>query len=138
MKRDTKAKRDRSKPEGPRRTTMLHRLDIRLMAGVLAVAVPMMAGIAILLVSQSSTSLTGAARDKAASLSRSVALRLEDWISERHGELSVIAGRSISNEVGSSTQGLLGHDGSEPSVTLDQRHELADSRHEQDRGDHPH
>jgi len=61
----------------------------------------------VLLVSQSSTSLTHAAEEKAESLSRSVALRLEDWMSERHGDLSVIAHRSMSNEAGSATQGLL-------------------------------
>jgi methyl-accepting chemotaxis protein len=107
MKRDTKAKRDRSKSKGPRRTTMFRRLDVRLMAGVLAVSISMMAGIAVLLVSHSSTSLTGAAQDKAESLSRTVALRLEDWVTERHGELGVIAGRSINNESGSATQGLV-------------------------------
>jgi methyl-accepting chemotaxis protein len=77
------------------------------MIGVLAVALPMMAGIAGLLVVQSSSSLTSAAEDKATSLSRSVALRLEAWMLERHGDLKVIAGRSASNEVGRDIQNLI-------------------------------
>ena len=111
MQRDTKAKRESSKSKGSSRAAMFRRLDVRLMAGVLAVAVPMMAGIAVLLVSKSSTSLTTAAEQRASSLSRSVALRLEDWMSERHGDLSVIARRAINNESGSATQLPSGADG---------------------------
>jgi methyl-accepting chemotaxis protein len=90
-----------------RRRQLIRRLDVRLMVGVFAVAVPMMAGIAGLLVVQSSSSLKSAAGNKAASQSRSVALGLEAWLSERHGDLTVVAGTAAGNEVGSATQALI-------------------------------
>ena len=99
-------KQDRKTKRAPQ-AKLTRRLDVRLMIGVLAVALPMMAVIAGLLVVQSSSSLTDAAEDKASSLSRSVALRLEAWMHERHGDLSVIAGRSVGNEAGSTTQDLI-------------------------------
>ena len=75
------------------RSKPLRRLDVRLTLGVLALSVPMMAGIATLLVSKSTTSLTDAAERKTESTARSVALRLEDWMSERRESLVVVAGR---------------------------------------------
>ena len=66
------------------------RLDVRLAIGVLVAALPVMGGIAGLLVSQSSASLTAAAETEAASVSRAIALRLEDWLSERHDDLELV------------------------------------------------
>jgi methyl-accepting chemotaxis protein len=87
--------------------SLLRRLDVRLMVGVLGVAVLMMAGIASLLVAKSSASLTTAAGDKASALSRSIAIRVEDWMKERHTDLSIIASRAASNELGTATRDLL-------------------------------
>jgi methyl-accepting chemotaxis protein len=92
---------------GVERPNLFRRLDVRLMIGVLTVAVLMMAGLAALLVVQSSSSLTNAAGSKASALSRSVALRLEDWLGERHRDLSVIAAGAASNELGTATRDLL-------------------------------
>jgi methyl-accepting chemotaxis protein len=80
-------------------TKLLRRLDVRLIVGVLVVTVPMLAGTAGLLVAQSSSSLTSAAGDEAVSLARSVAFRLEDWLSERHEDLSGIAEGAASGEL---------------------------------------
>jgi methyl-accepting chemotaxis protein len=89
------------------RTNPLRRLDVRLTLGVLAVALPVMAGLAALLVSESSASLTKAAEQKTESTSRSVALRLEDWLSERHEDLRVIADQAGSFKGDGSLQSFL-------------------------------
>ena len=65
------------------RANPFRRLDVRLALGVLAVSLPVMAGIAGLLVAQSSESLTSAAENKAASMSRAVARSLERWTEHR-------------------------------------------------------
>ncbi|MEP7112543.1 MAG: methyl-accepting chemotaxis protein [Ilumatobacteraceae bacterium] len=93
--------------DGLPRTKFRRRLDVRLTIAVFIVAVPMMAGIAGLLVSQSSSSLTRASGDKASSLSRSVTLSLEAWMSERHGDLTVIAGVAAGDETGVQTQVIM-------------------------------
>jgi methyl-accepting chemotaxis protein len=72
------------------RRNPLGRLDVRLAIGVLAAALPVMAGMAVLLVSQSSASLTASAESKASAASRSVALRLEDWLAERGDDLDLV------------------------------------------------
>ena len=57
-----------------RQAKLFRRTDVRLMIGVLAVALPMMTVLAAL-ASTSSTSLTISAEDKATSMARSVAAR---------------------------------------------------------------
>ena len=89
------------------RSKPLRRLDVRLTLGVLALSVPMMAGIATLLVSKSTTSLTDAAERKTESTARSVALRLEDWMSERRESLVVVAGRAAGSERDAATVELI-------------------------------
>ena len=74
-----------------RRANPFRRLDVRLALGVLAVSLPVMAGITGLLVAQSSDSLTDAAENKAASMSRVVARSLESWTDHRQGDMSVVA-----------------------------------------------
>src|SRR4051812_11954108 len=73
------------------RANPLRRLDVRLGLGVLGVALPLLAITSALLVSGSSTSLTHAAERKAEATARSVALRLEDWMSERREDLAGVA-----------------------------------------------
>jgi methyl-accepting chemotaxis protein len=106
MKKD-RANRKTKRVGRDKRDKLLRRLDVRLIVGVLLVTLPMMAGTAGLLASQSSSSLTNAAEDKASSLSRSVATRLNDWLTERHGDLTIIAGRAASNELGRATKDLI-------------------------------
>jgi methyl-accepting chemotaxis protein len=104
------------------RKNPFRRLDVRLTIGVLVAALPVMVGIAALLVSQSSASLSSAAENKVGSVSRAVALRLEDWIAERHDDLQLVVsdaeidnGRNMADnaagvlsELGSKSDGLDG------------------------------
>src|SRR5687768_4491887 len=69
----------------------LRRFSVRLLAGMLLVSLPIMVGLAWLLTSRSSDSLTEASHDKTASLVRAVAVRLDDWIHEREDALAVLA-----------------------------------------------
>ena len=89
------------------RTNPLRRLDVRLGLGVLAVALPVMVVLAGLLVQKSSASLSAAAHAKAERTARSVALRLEDWVSERNEDLKVIASRVAGAENDSASRDLL-------------------------------
>lgn len=95
---------ERGTTKGAGRAKLLRRLDVRLAIGVLSAAVLMMAGLAAILVSQSSSSLTNAAENRAASVSRAVSLRLEAWMEERRGDLAVIAGRAAGRERDTATQ----------------------------------
>jgi methyl-accepting chemotaxis protein len=58
---------------------------------MLLVSLPLLVVLAVLLTASASRSLSGAAQRKGVSVARAVALRLEDWMSERHENLSVIA-----------------------------------------------
>jgi methyl-accepting chemotaxis protein len=71
------------------RANPFRRLDVRLAIGVLAAALPVMVGIAVLLVSRSSESLTAAAESKSASVAQAVSFRLEAWLSERLDDLEL-------------------------------------------------
>jgi len=75
----------------PRRKRAGLRYRYRLVIGMLLVAIPLMALLAGVLTSSSSDSLTKAASDKGESIARAVAIRLEDWMSERHEDLKVAA-----------------------------------------------
>jgi hypothetical protein len=61
------------------------------MAAMLVVSLPMMVVLAVLLTTKASSSLTDAAQRKGVSVARAVALRVEDWLSERRESLTVIA-----------------------------------------------
>jgi len=94
------------------RTSPFRRLDVRLALAMLLVSLPMMAGMAGLLVAQSSASLTTAAGQNAAALSRAVALRLEDWLLERHDDLSIVSGHATVDggaALGANSRVLLSH-----------------------------
>ena len=69
----------------------LRRFSVRLLAGMLAVSLPIMVGLALLLTTRSSDSLTEASHDKTASLARAVAVRIDDWVHEREDAMSVLA-----------------------------------------------
>jgi methyl-accepting chemotaxis protein len=72
----------------------LRSLALRLVAGTLAVSVPLTLALAFLLTNGSSTSLGRAAGDKGQSVAQAITLRLEDWLSERRSNLALLAGEA--------------------------------------------
>jgi methyl-accepting chemotaxis protein len=68
------------------------RFAVRLVAAMLVVSLPFMIVMALVLTKGASSSLTTTAQLKGGSVARGAALRLEDWLSERRDNLSVIAG----------------------------------------------
>jgi len=92
------------------RTSLLRlnrRFAFRLVAAMLLVSLPLMTVLAVLLTNASSSSLTDAAEHKGETLARAIALRLEDWLSERRGDMTVIAGTVSSQPARSGTTDLL-------------------------------
>jgi methyl-accepting chemotaxis protein len=79
---------------GMRRALHRHSYRYRLLAGMLALLVPMMVVLAVLLTARASRSLTTASERKVQSVARAVTVRLEDWLSERRESLAVIAARA--------------------------------------------
>jgi methyl-accepting chemotaxis protein len=73
------------------RRLRLDRFSVRLVAAMLAVSLPLMVVLAVLLTTQASASLTAAGKQRGVTIARAVALRLEDWLSERMGDTSIIA-----------------------------------------------
>jgi methyl-accepting chemotaxis protein len=73
------------------RHAVLNRLAFRLVAGSLAVSLPLMVVLAVLLTTTASSSLSTSAERKGISVARAVTLRLEDWLSERQETLKTIA-----------------------------------------------
>ena len=67
------------------------RLGVQLAAAMLVVSVPLVIISAVVLTSESATSLTAAAKGKGVTLAKAVTLRLEDWIAERKVDVSVLA-----------------------------------------------
>jgi methyl-accepting chemotaxis protein len=67
------------------------RYRYRLIISMLLVAIPLMAGLAVVLTTKSSASLTSAAEQRGVDLVRAVTVRLEDWMSERHEDLALVA-----------------------------------------------
>ena len=90
-----------------RRTNALGRLDVRLTLGILAVALPVMAGLTVLLVSKSSSSLTASAESEMESTARAVVLRVEDWLGERREDMAVIADQAALSTDDSDLEELL-------------------------------
>jgi methyl-accepting chemotaxis protein len=69
-------------------------LALRLVAGMLAVSVPLTLTLAFLLTRGSSDALGTAAAHKGQSVAQAITLRLEDWLAERRSNLSLLAGES--------------------------------------------
>jgi methyl-accepting chemotaxis protein len=67
------------------------RFSVRLVAAMLAVSLPLMVVLAVLLTTQASASLKTAGERKGVTIARAVALRLEDWLSERRHNVAIIA-----------------------------------------------
>jgi methyl-accepting chemotaxis protein len=75
-----------------RRPSITGRFSVRLVAAMVLVSLPLMVLLAVLLTTQSSSSLTAAAETQGAGLARSVSLRLEDWLAGRQDVLAVLGG----------------------------------------------
>ncbi len=71
--------------------SLSRRFGFRLVAAMLLVSLPLMIVLAVLLTTASSSSLTDSAESNGETLARAVALRLEDWVSERQEDMTVIA-----------------------------------------------
>ena len=67
------------------------RYRYRLIISMLLVSIPIMATLAVLLTAQSSSSLTREAKRGRVAVARAITVRLEDWITERHEDLAVLA-----------------------------------------------
>jgi methyl-accepting chemotaxis protein len=67
------------------------RYRYRLVAAMLVVALPLMVLLTVLLTTSASSSLSSAGERKGVQVARAVALRLEDWLSERRETLSILA-----------------------------------------------
>ena len=67
------------------------RYRYRLVAAMLLVSVPLMIGLAWLLTSAATSSLTSAAQDRGGNVARAVTLHLEDWVSERREQVTLVA-----------------------------------------------
>jgi methyl-accepting chemotaxis protein len=77
---------------GRGRRPLLNRLAFRLVAGSLAVSLPLMVALAVLLTTSASSSLSTSAERKGVSVARAVTLRTQDWLAERQQTLRTIAG----------------------------------------------
>ncbi|TFD76033.1 methyl-accepting chemotaxis protein [Cryobacterium fucosi] len=66
-------------------------LGVQLAAAMLVVSVPLVIISTVVLTTESAASLTAAAEDKSVTVAKAVGLRLEDWIRERQGDMSVVA-----------------------------------------------
>jgi hypothetical protein len=82
------------------------RYRYRLVAAMLVVSLPLLIVLSVLLTSRSSSSLSAAGQSKGVEVSRAVALRVEDWLTERRAGLSVLAGQ-VSGQLGSPASAAL-------------------------------
>jgi hypothetical protein len=83
------------------------RYRYRLVAAMLAVSLPLMIILAVLLTTKASSSLTTAGQRKGVSVARAVTLRIEDWLSERKENMSVIAAQASGQLNTANTTNLL-------------------------------
>ncbi len=103
------------KGSGTKRRSGL-RYRYRLTGGMLLIAVPLLVLLAVLLTTKSSASLEQAASLRGQQADRAVAVRLQDWVSERQEDLAVAAGQLDTGALGPADGELLarlvaaGHD----------------------------
>jgi len=67
------------------------RFGVRLVAVILLVSLPLMTLLAVMLTRSSSSSLSDAAERDGETLAEAMAVRFEDWLSERRGDVTVVA-----------------------------------------------
>jgi len=86
---------------------MASRYRYRLVVGVLVASLPISVMLAVVLTRKSSTSLTSAAGHGSESVSRAVALRVEDWLSERQENMATIAAAATGRLADPATAALI-------------------------------
>jgi methyl-accepting chemotaxis protein len=91
----------------PGRRALHRRFAFALVAAMLLVSLPLMVGLALLLTTSASTSLTSLAENKGGSVARAVTLRLEDWVSERQESLALLAAAASGQLAANRTQSAL-------------------------------
>jgi hypothetical protein len=91
----------------PRQGRRNLRFRYRLVAAMLAVSLPLLIILAVLLTTKASTSLSVAGESKSEGVARAVTLRVEDWISERRGDVSIVAAQSTGALSGPATAARL-------------------------------
>src|SRR3954447_18529654 len=85
------------------------RYRYRVVAGLLAVALPITILLGVLLTRSASSSLTTSTRNNGEQVARAVTLRLEDWLSERDENMTVIATQASGRLRDAATGALLTH-----------------------------
>jgi methyl-accepting chemotaxis protein len=83
------------------------RYRYRLVISLLLVSIPLMALLAFLLTTSSAKSLTRAAETSQVSVAKAVAVRLEDWMSERREDLAIVADELHTGPLGPATEAVL-------------------------------
>src|SRR5258705_3060337 len=86
---------------------MASRYRYRLVVGVLVASLPISVMLAVVLTRKSSTSLTWAAGHGSEGVSRAVALRVEDWLSERKENMATIAAAATGRLADPATAALI-------------------------------
>jgi methyl-accepting chemotaxis protein len=87
--------------------SLSRRFGFRLVAAMLLVSLPLMIVLAVLLTTSAATSLTSLAQSKGGSVARAVTLRLEDWLSERRGDMQIVASSASGQPAHRDTVALL-------------------------------
>ena len=85
------------------------RYRYRLVAAMLVVSLPLLIVLAVLLTTKASSSLTAAGQSKGVGVARSVALRMEDWMSERRESMKIVAAQTPKNLSAPAAAALLAH-----------------------------
>jgi hypothetical protein len=75
------------------RRGITRRFAVWLVAAMLVVSLPLLIVLAVLLTTKASTSLSAAEQGRGVGVARSVALRVQDWVSERQESFSLLAGQ---------------------------------------------
>jgi hypothetical protein len=70
------------------------RYRYRLVAAMLVVSLPLLVVLAVMLTTSASASLSQASQSKGEGLARAVSLRMEDWLSERRADMSILAAQA--------------------------------------------
>jgi methyl-accepting chemotaxis protein len=73
---------------------LLARLDVRLMAGILVVTLPLVVLLAVLLVSKSSSAIIDAAEVSNESVARGLSTEIDEWAKERMLDLELVAAQA--------------------------------------------
>jgi len=88
-------------------SSLTRRFGVRLVAAMLVVSLPLLIVMAVLLTTKASASLSAAAESKGEAVARAVTVRVQDWLSERRGDVSILAAQSTGQLTGPATAARL-------------------------------